>query len=196
MLFKYKKIWLYLNLWRVIPAYLFLKSNKFKSKALKDFERWKEAMSTDYKTKSALLFFGYLILYEKAFRNIFHNRLHRNPIMFLFAYIFFRPLDSLYINMPPENIGGGFYIQHGFSTIIAAKKIGENCSINQQVTIGYNKSDAPIICNDCTICAGAIVIGKTIVNDNTVIGAGAVVCKDTEKDSIMVGVPAKNIKNN
>ena len=40
-----------------------------------------------------------------------------------------------------EDIGGGLYIQHGFSTIITAKKIGENCRIYQQVTIGYKNGE-------------------------------------------------------
>lgn len=40
-----------------------------------------------------------------------------------------------------KDIGLGLFIQHGFSTVIAAKSIGENCWINQQVTIGHNGKD-------------------------------------------------------
>lgn len=50
------------------------------------------------------------------------------------------PLSTLYICTKSENFGAGTFIQHGFSTIISADKIGENCWINQQVTIGFNDS--------------------------------------------------------
>lgn len=35
----------------------------------------------------------------------------------ILSRMLFKPLESLYINMPPEKIGG-LYIQHGFSTIM------------------------------------------------------------------------------
>ena len=46
--------------------------------------------------------------------------------------ILFPGMSTLYINT--SDIGPRLYIQHGFSTIISAKKIGSNCWINQQVT--------------------------------------------------------------
>ena len=130
---------------------------------------------------------------EKETRNIFLNRLHRNPIMFAIARLFYRPLESLYINMPPEKIGGGFSLQHGFSTIIAAKEIGEYCRVFQQVTIGYNGEEAPIIGNYVTVAAGAIVIGNVHLGDRSFVGAGAVVTRDVEQGTTVVGVPAYQI---
>ena len=57
---------------------------------------------------------------------------------------------SMYIETP--EIGGGLFIQHGFATMIAAKSIGENCWINQQVTVGYKGSKIPpVIGNNVTI---------------------------------------------
>lgn len=91
-------------------------------------------------------------------------------------------------------LGGGLYFQHGFSTIVAAKYIGENCSINQQVTIGYNGNDAPIIGDNVTIAAGAIVIGNVHIKKNVIIAAGAVVTHDVSEGKIVAGVPAKIIK--
>lgn len=123
------------------------------------------------------------------------NRLHRNKIFWCLSRILFKPLDSLYINMPPEKIGGGLYIQHGFSTIIAATEIGENCSINQQVTIGYNGSSAPVIGKNVMIMAGAIVIGNVMLHDNSVVGAGSVITHDVEENAVVAGVPARFIRN-
>ena len=92
-------------------------------------------------------------------------------------------------------IGGGLFIQHGFSTIIAAESIGENCWINQQVTIGYNgKERPPIIGNNVMITCGAKVLGPIIIGDNAIIGANAVVISDVESGAVMGGVPAKKLK--
>lgn len=91
-------------------------------------------------------------------------------------------------------MGGGLYFQHGFSTIVAAKYIGENCSINQQVTIGYNGNEAPIIDDNVTITVGAIVIGNVHIEKNAIIAAGAVVTHDVGEGKVVAGVPAKVIK--
>lgn len=108
--------------------------------------------------------------------------------------MFFSPEKTLYINMPPEKIGGGIYIQHGFSTIIGAKEIGENFHVNQQVTIGYNGQEAPIIRNNVKVTAGAIVIWNVTIGNNTTVGAGAVVIKDVPENTVVAGVPAKVVK--
>ena len=69
---------------------------------------------------------------------------------------------ALHIHTP--KIGPGLFIQHGFATIIAAKSIGANSWINQNVTIGYtNKADHPAIGNNVMICAGAIIIGNVSI---------------------------------
>ena len=90
--------------------------------------------------------------------------------------------------------GGGLIIQHGFSTIINAKKIGENCHIYQQVTIGFNGTEQPVIGNNVRICCGAKVIGGVNIGNNVVIGANAVVVKDVPDNVVVAGVPAKIIK--
>ena len=94
-----------------------------------------------------------------------------------------------------SDIGGGLFIQHGFSTYIAAESIGENCWINQQVTVGYrDNTRPPIIGNNVTITCGAKVLGPITIGDNVTIGANAVVVKDLPSDSVWGGVPAKRIR--
>ena len=96
-----------------------------------------------------------------------------------------------------SNIGKNLYIQHGFSTQISAQSIGENCWINQQVTIGYSFDDQPpVIGNGVRISAGAKVLGNIYIGNNAIIGANAVVTKDVADNDIVVGVPAKPIKKN
>ena len=189
---KFKQVWTYLCFLRILPAYVFLKTNRFRDKCQKDLKAWVKHYGSVEKN-NGFWQFGYLLINEKETRNIFLNRLHRNPVMFFVTRLLFKPLDSLYINMPPENIGGGLVFQHGFSTIIAAKTIGENCKFFQQVTVGYNGEKAPIICDNVTVCAGAIVIGDVHVGSDATIGAGAVVTKDVITGTTVVGVPARQI---
>ena len=106
----------------------------------------------------------------------------------------FPPLANCYINMPPEKLGGGFSFQHGFSTVVSAKEVGENCRIFQQVTVGFNGTEAPIIGNNVEIMAGAIVIGGICIGDGARIGAGSVVIHDVADGAVVAGVPAKEIR--
>ncbi len=93
-----------------------------------------------------------------------------------------------------DNLAPKLYIQHGFSTIISAKSVGEECWINQQVTIGFEQDRQPVIGNHVRICAGAIIIGDVTIGDNSIVAAGAVVTKDIPPGEIWGGVPARFIK--
>ncbi len=96
-----------------------------------------------------------------------------------------------------KTIGPGLFFLHGFSTIVSAKSIGNNCWINQQVTIGYTTPDgAPVIGDNVRIYAGAKVLGDITVGNNVIIGANAVVVKDVPENCTVVGVPAYIIKKN
>lgn len=78
-------------------------------------------------------------------------------------------------------------------------KIGKNCTIYQNVTLGRKNQDedfAPSIGNNVTIYSGAKVIGNVKIGNNVVIGANSVVTKDVPDNSVVAGVPAKIIKGN
>lgn len=74
--------------------------------------------------------------------------------------------------------------------------IGDNCKIEQNVTIGGRSglTVLPQIGNNVMIGAGATVIGPVVVGNNVQIGAGSVVVKDIPDNCEVVGVPAKIIK--
>lgn len=103
---KLRILFVYINMWRIVPAYFIFKINRFHEQCALDFEQWKLYSTKPVEGKSNIVQFGYVMLYEKSCRNILLNRLHRNPLMYVVARIFFAPLDSCYINMPPENIAG------------------------------------------------------------------------------------------
>lgn len=104
-------------------------------------------------------------------------------------------MNSLFLSA--GEIGHRLFIQHGFSTIIAAKSIGDDCWINQQVTIGYSfDPDPPIIGKGVRICAGAMVIGNITVGDNSIVAANATVVKNVPPNVVVAGVPAKIVGEN
>ena len=71
-------------------------------------------------------------------------------------------------------------------------KIGFNCVIYQQVTIGSNTLKgnshfgSPTIGDNVLIGAGAKIIGKVIVGNNVRIGANAVVARDVPDNCVVV----------
>ena len=124
------------------------------------------------------------------FRNLYYYRTGLKGRLFSWLC---PPMSTLYI--ATRNIGPGLFIHHGFATIIAAKEIGANCWINQQVTIGFsNETDQPTLQDNVTISAGAKVIGDVIIGANSKVGANAVVVKNVPANVTVVGVPAHIIR--
>ena len=73
--------------------------------------------------------------------------------------------------------------------------IGKNFSIHQGVTIGVKNSyfDQVIIGDNCTLGAGAKVLGNIKIGNNVTVGANAVVMCDVPDNSIAVGIPCRII---
>ena len=91
-----------------------------------------------------------------------------------------------------NDYGGGLYIAHPYGTVIAAKSIGENCSIIAAVTIGMRNEWAfPTLGSRVIIGAGARVLGGIHVGDDAVIGANAVVIEDVPAGATVVGIPGR-----
>lgn len=168
--------------------HLFLFYNHRSSKVIEaDTKRWLDIMGLKYKATKGFLC---LLTYYPEFRNLFYYRVGMPGKL---LNIICPKMSTLFITT--DSIGEGLFIQHGFATIIAAKSIGKNCWINQQVTVGFsNKQDCPVIKDNVTINAGAKVIGGITVGNNSQVGANAVVVKDVPDNCVVVGVPAYIIK--
>ena len=170
----------------LIPGLLLEKNDTLS----RDLARWKEI---HHLTCSDYVAMAQLLWRFKEFRNLVIYRNRQHPIRRRLFALFYPPLDTLYFDA--LEIGGGLYIQHGFATMIAAKSIGENCWINQQVTIGYNgQGDPPVIGDNVMITCGAKVLGPIHVGSNVVVGANAVVIRDVPDHCVVGGVPAKVLK--
>lgn len=70
-------------------------------------------------------------------------------------------------------------------------KIGKNCTILHNVTIGAGRGGAPTIGDNVYIGAGALIIGGVTVGDNVKIGAGAIVVQDIPPNCTVVCEKAK-----
>lgn len=92
-------------------------------------------------------------------------------------------------------IAGGLLIPHPNGIVMHADaKIGSNCLIFQQVTIGSRDgSRPPTIGGHVDIGAGAKVLGEINIGNHAKIGANAVVLIDVPESRSAVGVPAKII---
>lgn len=159
------------------------------SKLMMDIDRWKDILSLQGGRVTVL---AQLMRNRPEFRNLFIYRCG-GAFYSRWVKLFYPPMKTLYLDTP--EIGGGLFIQHGFATMVAATSIGENCWINQQVTVGHTgHTRPPIIGNNVMITCGAKVLGPITVGDNAIIGANACVVKDVEPGAVMGGVPARRIK--
>jgi serine O-acetyltransferase len=92
-------------------------------------------------------------------------------------------------------IGGGLHIPHPNGIVIhPGVKIGVNCLIFQQVTIGTRDTPGvPVIEGHVDIGAGAKILGPINIGPHAKVGANAVVLSDVPAGAVAVGNPAKII---
>lgn len=192
---KIKRLLALRNIFRTMPVYFCVLMSPHRRLIKMDIERY--CQITQFQG-NLFISLNWFLTEDMAFRNLLQHRM-KNPtrsikcwMHYIIARILWKPLDSLYINT--LDIGGGLYIQHGFSTIISAKKIGENCRIFQQVTIGYREDESPVLEDYVSVTCGAKVLGGVIMHRNSLAAAGAVVLKDVPENAVVGGVPAKIIK--
>jgi serine O-acetyltransferase len=128
------------------------------------------------------------------FRTLYCYRLRRAGVLSaalasVFAVIY--PGERT-LHLACSDIGPGLFIQHGFATVVAARRVGRNCWINQQVTIGFTSADdRPVIGDDVFVYAGAKVLGDITIGNGARVGANAVVLEDVPARCTAVGVPAR-----
>lgn len=97
----------------------------------------------------------------------------------------------------------------GIGVVIHSEaKIGENCLIGTNVTIGGGagksntvipefdkiRGNVPTIGDRVYISTGAKVLGNIVIGDDVIIGANAVVINDVPSRAVVGGVPAKVLR--
>jgi serine O-acetyltransferase len=101
------------------------------------------------------------------------------------------------ISIPAQcEVGDGLYIGHYGSIILAPEaRIGHNCSLAQNVTIGIagggDERGAPTIGNRVFIGAHSVIVGRITVGDDAVVCAGSVVNRSVPARAVVMGNPAR-----
>lgn len=106
----------------------------------------------------------------------------------------FRIMKKCHCLVPLNDSVNEFVTPHGLFGIYISfgAKIGENCVIFNNVTIGSNTLKdskgygAPTIGNNVYIGVGAKIIGNVVIGDNVRIGANCVVVNDVPSNSTVV----------
>ena len=107
-----------------------------------------------------------------------------------FKYGFQIPSDT--------EIGEGFYIGH-FGTVVINPnaKIGKNCNIAHNVTIGQTSRGKlkgyPTIGNNVWIGTGSVIVGNINIASNVLIAPNSFVNVDVPSNSIVLGNPCRII---
>ncbi len=119
------------------------------------------------------------------------------PLRFLFN----RLSMKLKVFMDPMGqIGPGLYLGHPFMIIINWRvKIGKDCSIGHEVTLGvHNRGErkgCPELGDRVYIGPGAKIIGGIKLGTRCAIGANAVVTRDVPENGVALGIPARVVSD-
>ncbi|MGK7939562.1 MAG: serine O-acetyltransferase [Crocosphaera sp.] len=190
-----RKIVFYLGIILTSPLLIPFLLTSEKEIIIADIDRWQACLSWENRCLQIQLIA--LLKEAKEFRNLYYFRLFKGNFVgrfFMYLLKIFYPECPYFFLDNSCNIGKGFFIQHGFSTIIMAD-MGENCWVNQQVTIGYkDQKGRPKIGDNVRITAGAKVIGNITIGNNVTVGANAVIVKNVPDNAVVVGVPGYIIK--
>ncbi|MHC4293873.1 MAG: serine acetyltransferase [Planctomycetota bacterium] len=129
---------------------------------------------------------------------LYHKPSYLKPL-FRIAWLFLRRYSfkfGIQISYKTE-VGPGLFLPHFGTVIVSHKaKIGKNCNIGNQATIGValrgkDRGECPVIGDNVYIGQGAKMFGKIKVGNNVAIGANSVVNTDIPDNAVVVGIPGK-----
>lgn len=170
-----RNILISLNFVRCLPHLIIFYLHPKRKIIESDIPVWLKAAEKNYKIPVSLI---YLLAFFPEYRNLFYYRIGNLKYI---LNIFCRRMPNLDIDT--KEIDECFFINHGYATIIGAKRIGKNCRVSQQVTIGEDRDERPTILDNVSILAGAVIVGGVTIGNNSVIGVNTTVFKDVPDNS-------------
>jgi putative colanic acid biosynthesis acetyltransferase WcaB len=125
-------------------------------------------------------------------------------ILFFLYLIFYRFFVEWVLNIElPWSLkaGSGLRLEHGHALVINGEsRLGKNVILRHSTTIGNKRlqnstySDCPRIGDNVDIGVHVCIIGPIEIGDNVTIGAGSIVTKNIPSNCVVVGNPARIIK--
>lgn len=95
-------------------------------------------------------------------------------------------------------VGRRVKLEHFGAMILVARAIGDDVIIRQNTTFGISRPQCPgqrpTIGDRVDIGAGAVLLGGITIGHDTVIGANAVVTQDQPSCALVVGAPARVVR--
>jgi serine O-acetyltransferase len=137
-----------------------------------------------------------------GFRYIYLLRKIQKHKKFTIKGIYYRILRRLFaykefIISPGAEIGEGFYLYHRGTVYIGPVKIGKNCCVSHNVTIGraYKNGQIgrPTLGDNVWIGPGAVLTGPIKIGNNVFIAPNSVVNTDVPDNAMVAGFPARYI---
>ena len=117
-------------------------------------------------------------------------------------------IDQSALISPASTIGEGCFIgklailNHGSSVgdncVINTRALVEHgCCIKNHVNLSTNSTlNGDVICdNGSFIGSGSVINGQITIGEWALVGSGAVVIRDVKEHTVVVGIPAKEIKS-
>jgi len=136
--------------------------------------------------------FRYMYFFRKV------SKCRRKSLSWLFFNYFKRRYGYKYGFQIPSTveIGEGFYIGHFGTIVINGKsKIGKNCNIAHNVTIGQTNrgkyKGTPVIGDNVWMGTGSVIVGGISIGSNVLIAPNSFVNIDVPDKSLVIGNPCK-----
>lgn len=105
-----------------------------------------------------------------------------------------------HVNIEEADFGPGLYIGHVGTIYIGPTKIGANCSLTHNVTIGIGHSEGatgiPSIGDNCWIGTGSVISGAITVGHNVTIANGSILQRSVPDGCLVAGNPARVVAQN